>query len=322
MNTCTFHSALAKPLGQFVQYKRALNRKYHTEAAALRLLDRYLYGHAVSGWEAIDRALINQFLKSRPRTRPRSYNHLVGVLRRFFAWAVLRRLVELNPVTAPLRRDTGQRISYLFDLCDAKRLLHLARSLPDNPRASQRGLIYETAFALLYGLGLRVGEVGRLRLKDADLADRTLFIRETKFSKSRIVPMGPRLAERLRCYVERRYGSAPDPELPLFSFAPPRSLSGSTITQTFHKLIPRLELDIPAGISPPRLHDLRRSFAVRTLLRWYREGIDPNARLMHLATFLGHVDPTSTAVYLPITEELLREADQRFRSLAPGGGGQ
>jgi integrase len=113
-----------------------------------------------------------------------------------------------------------------------------------------------------------------------------------------------------------------DLELPLFAFAPPRAIGATTITQTFHKLIPKLELPIPAGVSSPRLHDLRRSFAVRTLLRWYREGVDPNSRLMHLATFLGHVDPTSTAVYLPITEELLREADQRFRALAPKGGAQ
>ena len=91
---------------------------------------------------------------------------------------------------------------------------------------------------------------------------------------------------------------------------------------TFHALLPKLKLHIPPGVSPPRLHDLRHSFAVATLLRWYREGIDPNCRLMHLATFLGHVDPTSTSVYLTITEELLNQAAQRFQTLAPKGGAQ
>ncbi len=322
MSAPAFHSALADPLRHFVQYKRALNRKYRTEEAALRLFDGYLYEHSIARWENITSTVIDDFLKSRPRTRPRSYNHLVGVLHRFFSWAVMQRLIGRNPVTTRPRRDSGQRIPYLFDLHDAKRLLELARGLPDNPRASQRALVYETIFALLYGLGLRVGEVSRLKLGDVDLARDALFIRETKFSKSRIVPMGPRLAERLRGYIGRRYGSACDPELPLFSFAPPRCVGATTITQRFHKLIPKLELQIPVGISPPRLHDLRRSFAVRTLLRWYREGVDPNSRLMHLSTFLGHVDPASTAVYLPITEELLHEADQRFRALAPGGGAQ
>jgi integrase/recombinase XerD len=76
------------------------------------------------------------------------------------------------------------------------------------------------------------------------------------------------------------------------------------------------------GVSPPRLHDLRHSFAVATLLRWYREGVDPNCRLMHLATFPGHVDPNSTAVYLKITEDLLHQAAQCFQALAPKGGDQ
>jgi hypothetical protein len=64
----------------------------------------------------------------------------------------------------------------------------------------------------------------------------------------------------------------------------------------------------------------RHAFAVATLLRWYREGVDPNCRLIHLATFLGHVDPNSTAVYLTITEDLLYEAAQRFQVMAPKGG--
>ena len=85
---------------------------------------------------------------------------------------------------------------------------------------------------------------------------------------------------------------------------------------TFHALWPQLGLTIPAGVSPPRLHDLRHSFAVATLLRWYREGVDPNQRLLHLSTFMGHVDPTSTAVYLTITEQLLAQAQARFRSHA------
>jgi integrase len=88
---------------------------------------------------------------------------------------------------------------------------------------------------------------------------------------------------------------------------------------TFHALVPKLELHIPPGVSPPRVHDLRHSFAVATLLRWYRAGI---CRLMSLATFLVHVDPNSTAVYLTMTEDLLYEAAQRFHVMAPKGGMQ
>jgi len=108
-------------------------------------------------------------------------------------------------------------------------------------------------------------------------------------------------------------------QMPLFSFTQGRHIHPCTISQTFHKLLPQLELRLPPGVAPPRVHDLRHSFAVGTLLRWYREGVDPNRRLIHLATFLGHVDPNSTAVYLTITDELLREAAQRFHAFAQPG---
>jgi integrase len=322
MRQLELHSGLAEPIRRFVEYKRALNRKYRSEAAALRLFDQYLCDTAVSSSDEINGVLIGRFLQSRPRVRPRSYNHLLGVLRCFFAWAVMQGLIRNNPVTAQRRRDTGKRLPHLFDLREAKRLLEAARALPDRSRAPHRGLVYEMIFSLLYGLGLRVGEVSRLKLGDVDFSRDTLFIRDTKFSKSRLVPFGPRLAQRLRDYVAERHGEARAANLPLFSFTKRGCICEGSISQTFHMLVPKLRLNVPPGASPPRAHDLRHSFAVGTLLRWYREGIDPNSRLIHLSTFLGHVDPCSTAVYLTITDELLREADQRFRLFALNGAAQ
>jgi integrase len=102
----------------------------------------------------------------------------------------------------------------------------------------------------------------------------------------------------------------------LFSFNNDSPIHPGTVSQVFRFLIPKLGLTIPDGMSSPRLHDLRHSFAVRTLLRWYRAGIDPSQRLIHLSTFMGHVDPTSTAVYLTITADLFEEASQRFESFS------
>ena len=89
-----------------------------------------------------------------------------------------------------------------------------------------------------------------------------------------------------------------------------------TASQTFHRLVLALELPVPDGVSPPTLHSLRHSFAVGCLLRWYREGLDPAARLHQLSTFMGHVALSSTAVYLTITPALLDEANRRFEIFA------
>lgn len=313
-------SSCAAPIKAFLQFKRALGRKYRTEAAALRLLDAYLAEHRITALQQIDSRIIDAFLASRPREHARSYNHLIGAVRRFFDWALMQGMVDHNPVTASSRRVSGQRIPYLFSLDDARRLLEVARSLRSCSRGPHRALVYETVFALLYGLGLRVGEVSRLLVGDVRFDDATLLIRDTKFYKSRLVPFGPRMGERLARYVEQRHGTHPRSEAPLFSFTKRGAVNECTFSLTFHSLLPRLGLHIPTGVCAPRLHDLRRAFAVGTLLRWYRSGIDPNARLLHLSTFLGHVDPASTAVYLTITEEPLQEADRRFRVFAPRRG--
>lgn len=301
----------------FLAYKRSLNRKYDTEEAVLRLLERFMETSGIADLAAVTARDIEHFLASRPRSMPRSYNHLLGVLRRFFAWLVMQDLVTTTPVNAGPRRNTGQRIPYIFDLTQARHLLETARQLPDRPKGPHRGLIYETVFALLYGLGLRVGEVARLKVGDVDLSRNVLMIRQTKFAKDRLVPFGPNMAARLQRYLAEYFGaSSPDPLTPLFSFTQGKAVNPDTISLTFHALVPKLALESRPGVVAPRLHDLRHSFAVGTLLRWYHEGIDPNSRLLHLATFLGHVDPASTAVYLTITSELMDEASARFRDFA------
>ncbi len=315
-------SVLAEPIRAFVEHKRALNRKYQTEAATLRLLDQYLVEHDITTWQQIDAQVIDAFLLSRPRGRPRSYNHLLGLTHRFFEWAVLHQLTDSNPVTERPRRESSQRIPYLFNLDDARRLLQAARGLEDRARAPHRALVYETVFALLYGLGLRVREATHLLVGDIDFERATLFIRDTKFSKSRLVPFGPHMGQRLEHYLDSRVDTERCAQAPLFSFTKRGFIHECTISQTFHLLVPTLGLHIPSGVSSPRLHDLRHAFAVATLLRWYRQGVDPNRRLIQLSTFLGHTDPNSTAVYLTITEELLHEADKRFSNFAPTGGDQ
>lgn len=313
-----FQSPLADNIRAFLAHKHAMGRSFLTEEKALRLLDRYLVDQGFSNIDEITRPVLERFLTSRPRSRPRSYNHLLGVLHRFFAWLVVQEIREQNPVPARRRRTTTDRIPFLFDSALAHRLLEAASRLPDNSRALQRGVIYPMIFILLFGLGLRVGEVCRLRRSDVDLDRRLLIIRQTKFAKSRLVPFGPQLTERLTAYLHQceqtRGPLAAD--APVFSFGQNRSVHPGTISQTFHHLVPSLGIELPPGGSPPRVHDLRHSFAVNTLLRWYRSGIDPSQRLIHLSTFLGHVNPASTAVYLTITAELLQQASQRFERFA------
>lgn len=303
---------------RFLKHKRALGRKYQSEERELRLLLRFMKQRGLTALEEVTPAVLEDFLASRPRSRPRSFNHLRGVVACLFDWAVSQQWLENSPLRTRRRRVTAWRIPFVFDATQARELLAAAAALPDNPRARERGPTYRCIFALCYGLGLRVGEACGLRLGDVDLEHDVLVVRGGKFDKSRLVPFGPRLAELLGQQVRRRQGTSPvmDAHAPLFSFNGRTRVHPGTVSQTFHRLVARLDLPLADGVSPPRLHDLRHSFAVGRLLRWYREGIDPSTRLHQLSTFLGHVDPSSTAVYLNMTPELLEEANRRFESFA------
>lgn len=315
-----FHSPLAPHIEQYLRAKRAMGCKFACEDRQLRLLDRFLDEQGIGRIEAIDSERLQAFLDSRQRTNPRSYNELLGYVRRLFDWMVCQQILPVSPVQAKAQPQTARRLPFLFPPETIRQLLVLARTLPSNLRAPLRGATYEMIFALLAGLGLRVGEVARLQWGDVDLEREVLEIRNTKFGKDRLVPFGPKLAARLRRYLAQReqQGYTCAGTHFLFSWNGRSPISTNSIRNTFRDdLLPQLALEVPAGVFGPHVHGLRHSFAVRTLLNWYRQGIAPADRLHHLSTFLGHLNPASTAVYLTITSELLDAANQRFEAFAP-----
>lgn len=314
--TDDLHAAVA----DFLAHKRALGRKYRSEEATLRLLLVFAEHHHVERLSQLTSRFLQEFVASRPRPSARGFNMLVGITGTFLDWAVAQQRLESSPLLRVRRRETDQRLPFHFDPAQARLLLQAAANLPDNSRARGRGTTYHAIFALCYGLGLRAGEATGLRLGDIDTDRQLLVVRGGKFGKSRLVPHGPRVGELLARQVERRRSqSATDPAAPLFTFDPHRhsiSVSPSGASRTFHQLMLDLAFPVPDGVRPPHLHCLRHSFAVGCLLRWYRQGLDPAARLYSLATFMGHVDPASTAVYLTVTPQLLAEANRRFEAFA------
>ncbi len=311
------NDSLVTAVADFLAHKRALGRKYLTEEATLRLLLAFTSQHGVQDLGQLTPCLLDEFVASRPRERARSFNHLVGILGCFLDWAVTQQRLDTSPLRSTRRRDTARRLPFLFDAPRARQVLEAAAALPDNARATDRGPTYHAIFALCYGLGLRAGEACGLRVGDVDVDRQLLVVRGGKFGKSRLVPHGPRLGNLLARQLDRRRSDGtPEPDAPLFSFDGRRSVHPGSASQTFHRLVVELAFRAPDGVEPPHLHCLRHSFAVGCLLRWYRDGLDPSTRLYQLSTFMGHVDPTSTAIYLTITPELLVEANRRFEAFA------
>jgi integrase/recombinase XerD len=167
-----------------------------------------------------------------------------------------------------------------------------------------------TLFGLLAATGLRVGEAVALDRADVDQRQGCLIVRHAKFNKSREVPLHATTLEALRVYAEHRDAAHPRPRSPSFFL----TVSGTrpfvqNVWQTFARL--RRLAALSQEPRAPRIHDLRHSFAMSTLLRWSRQGVDIPARLPVLSTYLGHVGPSSTYWYLTATPALLELAAQR-----------
>jgi len=198
-----------------------------------------------------------------------------------------------------------------------KRMLEIARSYP-SPRAPLRPMSAHLMLLLAYCAGLRRSELARLDLGDVDLRSGTITIRETKFFKTRILPLPDTVMAELRAYIDarRRAGAPQDPQSGLFWQTQGNGRYGSAaIAWLIVDILRRAELKpgIGTGRTGPRLHDLRHSMVVNRMLQWYRSGINPQDRLPFLATYLGHRDINSTLIYITVTQDLMQEASERFR---------
>jgi integrase/recombinase XerD len=172
---------------------------------------------------------------------------------------------------------------------------------------------------LAYCAGLRLSEIARLDLGDVDLQSGTITIRETKFFKSRILPLTDSALAALRDYLEaRRRAEAPQsPDSGLFWHDQGNTrYTSHSIAWVLVDILRRSGVKPPRGKIGPRIHDLRHSMVVNRIREWYRAGINPQERLPFLATYLGHRDIHSTLVYITVTQDLLQQASERFRTFS------
>jgi integrase/recombinase XerD len=303
-------SLLATALADYLSIRRRLGFKLHTHG---RLLSSFVAFMDEQGSTTVTTELAMAWAKRPAGADPSWWGARLSVVRVF-----ARYLRTIDPVTEVPPADVlparSQRATpYLYSSSDIDALMAAARRLPSEHRA----LTYATLIGLLAVTGMRVGEVIRLDLDDIDLSEGLLTIRKSKFGKSREVVLHSTTVEALRVYAARRQQLRPRPRTPSFFV----SLVGTRLIYTnvhftFQEFVDQ------AGIGPqsprcrPRPHDLRHTFAVNTLLAWYRDGLDVASRMHLLSTYLGHLDPADTYWYLSATPELLGLAGERLeRSL-------
>jgi site-specific recombinase XerD len=202
---------------------------------------------------------------------------------------------------------------YIYTIAEIQKLLDTARRY-ESSKLPLRAAALHCMIALAYCAGLRLAELVGLQMKDVNPEEATIEIRDTKFFKSRCLPLSLSAMEVVRGYVAIRAkaGMSGHPDAPLFCHAR-GGYSRARTGQLLRKIIRLAGLKTNTCRGGPNIHALRHSFVVHRMTQWYQQGINPQGRLAHLAAYLGHRDIHSTLVYLTITQELLQQASQRFR---------
>ena len=235
-----------------------------------------------------------------------------------YRYAISRGFAAASPLPEHPPKLSRPQTPYVYSSAELQRLLD-ATAVLNHPASRLQSMTYRMLLLLLYGSGLRVGEAIALRLSDIDLAQCRITVCNTKFYKTRLVPVGPRLSQQMAAYLDRRRLLAiPEGEMSAFLCSRTgHSLHYTQVIKTFQRIRSAAGIVTPTGeCKPPRLHDLRHSAAVHRVLAWYKAGKDVQRLLPSLATYLGHADIRSTQQYLQMTPELLQEASRRFARYA------
>lgn len=312
MATCLFRSPLAFRLQSFLAARQQASRQGVASQKILIQLDRFLVGELQPG-DTITREVAERWINRQESLSVGTRINRLSVLRQFCLY-----LAHFDPRTCLLHRSylphRTRPAPHIYSRREVRQIMAAARRV--GPPDSVRPVVIATLVGLLYTTGLRIGEALRLTLADVDLKQRVLSVRETKFKKSRYVPLAVSTVAQLRAYLQRRRkaGMSTDAAAPFFVNRNGKSYGQTAFTTAFLEIIRRLGLRGPKGQAGPRVHDFRHSFAVNRLLAWYRDGANLAAKLPVLSTYLGHSTVSGTEVYLHATAELLECVGRRFRA--------
>jgi len=309
-----FLSRLAPVFSRYVDLKRALGRRFDIPARTLQSLDRFLQEHSAQ-YPDLNAAAFEAWCHT--------HEHVSSGVRRVrmlevSSFCLYRRRTEPQSFVPDASSFPAyhQRVKpHIFSEAEVAKLLRAASGLSRYPASPLRPEMIRLAIALLFTTGIRRGELLALTLGDYNRRESTLHIRETKFYKSRWLPINDSIAEEmdqcLRARVRRKLPVSPDTALIWNAAWNGGAYSGTALRHAIQPLLQKCGIVTAKG-NLPRIHDFRHSFAVNALLRWYRADADVEAKLPLLATYLGHGSAVSTHYYLHFIEPLRTAASERF----------
>jgi integrase/recombinase XerD len=312
-----FKSILGELIDEYIKEKKAVGYKYKKGSSLLKQFDTLAANENLLEMK-LPKELVLLWTEKRANETVSNRNGRISIIRGLATYMVrLGHEAYIFPA-ATISIDRYSYVPYIFSEIELKNIFTICDRYPISDFSLNRHLILPLLFRILYGCGLRISEALNLKLKDVDLNQGTLFIRDTKFGKERKVPMAETLTERCRLYVEKIH-HIESSDTYLF----PSPYGGRYKEGTIYKLFREIlwKVGISHSGKGPRLHDLRHSFAVHCLKKWVLNEEDITNLLPYLSAFLGHVDLRGTQHYLRLTADLypkiIVSVEQNFSTLIP-----
>lgn len=309
MTSLSLSSSMAQEITNFITFKRMEGFAYTSQAKSLARFDAFLCEQRFCQ-TTLNQQIIDAYITQTVNRTPNSRYSTLSIVRVFS-----RHLNRIYPESYVLHDLPCNRASlprwYLYSSEDIAALLRHAKTL--GPAGSLRPHCFHTLVGLLYVTGLRISEALALNLGDLDPSSRLLFVRKGKLDKKRYVVLHPTAMRAIEEYLVKRNAFEPSGDSsPLFLSRSGKRLDYDLAAKTFRRMTRLCKIG-PDSPKPPRLHDLRHSYACNCVFRWYQEGADVNSKLPILATSMGHVNVESSQIYLHVTSRLLKQAAQRFQ---------
>lgn len=309
----SFVSVLGPTIGHYLALKQALGRRYDAERRVLASLDAFL---GAQGADLTPKSFA-RWCQSQEHVSSGVRRNRMRIVRNLTLYRRRREPSCFVPDPAlfpPLHQSVRP---YIFTHAEIAKLFQASEALEPSRVCPLRAELFSLAIAILYTTGLRRGELLRMTVGDYDPREGILLVRESKFHKSRLLPLssdGIRLLERyLRARRARRLAVSPETPLIGNDRSGGRAYTGVGFGQVVRQLFNTAGIRKPDG-RLPRIHDMRHTFALHALLRWYRAGEDVQAKLPFLAMYMGHVSIASTQYYIQLIEPLASAASERFAS--------
>src|SRR6516165_4165321 len=306
-----FQSVLSPCMEKFLHEKHACGCAYQEQARILRQLDNFVAQEGLTTCE-LPSSVVRKWLAKKPHESVETQRPRFTLVRQFSRFLLRLGYSAYVPDSTLAARNRSTFVPRMLTDEELRKFLQAVDELQPTARSPLRHLIMPEVFRLLYGCGFRVREVLKLRVRDVDLNQGIITVRQGKFRKDRLVPPALSLVNRLRKYAAHFEKRTPDA---IFFPGPsggPFSLR--TVYTLFRKLLLQCGIGHAGRGKGPRIHDYRHLFALHTLRRWYRDGEDLDAKLPLLATYLGHQHLAGTQRYLHLTAEIFPEITTRVNA--------